>query len=62
MLFRSELQSSRLPQDEDENVSALEVPYGDIPGMMADGAFKDSKTFAALAWLMAREGIPPRVH
>ncbi len=62
LFLADDLQNSRLPQDEDENVSAVEVPYGDVPGMMADGAFRDSKTFAALAWLMAREGIPPRVR
>ena len=53
------LSSSSLPQDEDEDVLAREVPLGDIPRLMARGAFRDAKTFAALAWLMAREGMPP---
>ena len=53
------LSPSRLPQDEDENVLAVELPLGEIPRRMAEGAFRDSKTFAALAWLMAREGLRP---
>ena len=53
------LTPSRLPQDEDENVLAVELPLGEIPRRMAEGAFRDSKTFAALAWLMAREGLRP---
>lgn len=61
-LFLAEgLTSSSLPQDEDENVSSQEVPYQEIPRLMAQGVFDDSKTFAALAWLMAREGIRPVV-
>ena len=59
-LFLAEgLTASSLPQDEDENVSTVEVSLRDIPGMMAEGVFRDSKTFAALAWLMAREGLRP---
>lgn len=53
------LSSSPLPQDDDENVSCEEIDIADIPRMMADGVFRDAKTFAALAWLMAREGIKP---
>ena len=57
-LFVAEgLTAASLPQDEDENVSVREIPYEEIPGLMAGGAFRDSKTFAALAWLMAREGM-----
>ena len=59
-LFLAEgLTESTLPQDEDENVSAREVPYAEIPRLMAEGAVRDAKTFAALSWLMAREGIKP---
>lgn len=59
-LFVAEgLSSSSLPQDEDEDVSVREIPVADLPRLMAEGAFRDSKTFAALAWLMAREGLRP---
>ena len=57
-LFCAEgLESASLPQDEDENVSVCEVKFSDIPGMIKDGKIRDSKTFAALSWLMAREAI-----
>ena len=55
------LTPSRLPQDDDENVSVVELPLKDIPGRLAEGTFRDSKTFAAMAWLMAREGLRPGV-
>ena len=59
-IFAAEgLSASSLPQDEDEDVSVREVPFGEIPRLMARGAFRDSKTFAALAWLMAKEGMVP---
>ncbi|MBR1673237.1 MAG: NUDIX hydrolase [Fretibacterium sp.] len=59
-LFVAEgLTASSLPQDEDENVSAREVPCGDIPRLLAEGAIRDAKTFAALSWLMARKGMRP---
>ncbi len=61
ILFLAEgLTPSRLPQDEDEDVSVAEIPLEDIPIRMAEGAFRDSKTYAALAWLMAREGLRPQ--
>lgn len=50
---------SRLPQDEDEDVSVAELPLEDVPRRLAEGVFRDSKTYAALAWLMAREGLKP---
>lgn len=53
------LEKSSLPQDEDENVSTCEILYKDIPEMLSSGKIRDSKTFAALAWLMAKEGIVP---
>ena len=55
----SELEPSDLPQDEDENVSTVEIAYNEIPAMLTDGRIQDSKTFAALSWLMAKEGITP---
>ena len=59
-LFLAEgLTESSLPQDEDENVSRVEVPVADLPRLMAEGAFRDSKTFAALAWLMAEKALRP---
>ncbi|MBQ7544375.1 MAG: NUDIX hydrolase [Synergistaceae bacterium] len=59
-LFLAEnLTESSLPQDEDENVSVVEVKFSDIPIMIREGKIRDSKTFAALSWLMAKEGIAP---
>lgn len=59
-LFLAEgLTRSSLPQDEDENVSVVEVKLTDIPKMIREGKIRDSKTFAALSWLMAKEGIVP---
>lgn len=59
-LFAAEdLEESSLPQDEDENVSVFEVAFKDIPAMIKNGKIRDSKTFAALSWLMAKEGIAP---
>ena len=49
------LENSSLPQDEDENVSVVEVPLSDIPVIIKDGKIRDSKTFAALSWLMAKD-------
>ena len=51
------LEKSSLPQDEDENVSVIELALSDIPKMIREGKIRDSKTFAALSWLMAKEGI-----
>lgn len=59
LYLAEELTPSRLPQDDDENVSVVELSLRDIPGRLAEGAFRDSKTFAAMAWLMAREGLRP---
>ena len=61
LYLAEELTPSRLPQDDDENVSVVELPLKDIPGRLAEGTFRDSKTFAAMAWLMAREGLRPGV-
>ena len=59
-LFLAEgLTEASLPQDEDENVSVCEVKITDIPAMIREGKIRDSKTFAALSWLMAKEGIAP---
>lgn len=57
-LFIAEgLEKSSLPQDEDENVSVVEVSLKDIPAMIKDGNIRDSKTFAALSWLMAEKRL-----
>ena len=59
-LFLAEgLEKSFLPQDEDENVSVVEIKFSEIPIMIKEGKIRDSKTFAALSWLMAKEGIEP---
>jgi ADP-ribose pyrophosphatase len=59
LFLASDLEESSLPQDEDENVSVVEVALNDIPLMIREGKIRDSKTFAALSWLMAKEGIAP---
>ncbi len=59
LFLAEELSMSSLPQDEDENVSVCEVSLNDIPAMIREGKIRDSKTFAALSWLMAKEGIAP---
>ena len=53
------LTRTSLPQDDDENVSVCEVKLSDVPTMIREGKIRDSKTFAALSWLMAKEGIAP---
>ena len=59
-LFLAEgLTRSSLPQDEDENVSVFEVALSEVPKMIREGKIRDSKTFAALSWLMAKEGMSP---
>ena len=54
-----DLRDSRLPQDDDEHVKVVEIPCLEIPGALASGAVKDSKTFAALSWLMAWMRLKP---
>ncbi|MBR2209780.1 MAG: NUDIX hydrolase [Synergistaceae bacterium] len=54
------LEASSLPQDEDENVSVVELPFDEIPNMIKNGKIRDSKTFAALSWLMAEKQIGVR--
>ena len=57
LFLAEDLTEASLPQDEDENVSVVEIAFSDIPIMIRDGKIRDSKTFAALSWLMAKEGI-----
>ncbi|MDR1873815.1 MAG: NUDIX hydrolase [Synergistaceae bacterium] len=59
LFLATNLSAARLPQDEDEDVSVEEVRYGDIPDMLARGMFRDAKTFAALSWFMAWQGLRP---
>ena len=61
LYLASGLEKSALPQDEDENVSVCEIDLHDIPKMIREGKIRDSKTFAALSWLMAKEGIAPEL-
>ncbi len=61
LYLAEDLTESSLPQDEDENVSVVEIAFSDIPIMIREGKIRDSKTFAALSWLMAKEGIAPAV-
>jgi len=63
VLFLAEnLRESRLPQDDDEYVSTVEIPCTEIPALLAGGAVRDSKTFAALSWLMAWKGLKPVIQ
>lgn len=63
VLFLAEdLRESRLPQDDDECVVTAEIPCAEIPAFLASGAVRDSKTFAALSWLMAWKGMKPVIH
>lgn len=59
LFLAEDLTEASLPQDEDENVSVVEIAFRDIPIMIRDGKIRDSKTFAALSWFMAKEGIAP---
>ena len=59
LFLAQDLTEASLPQDEDENVSVVEIAFNDRPIMIRDGKIRDSKTFAALSWLMAKEGIAP---
>jgi ADP-ribose pyrophosphatase len=53
-LFLAEnLSASSLPQDEDEDVKTVEVPYKEIPSLLMNGLIRDGKTFAALSWFLA---------
>ena len=53
---------SKLPQDEDEDVAKVKIPCYEVPGLLAGGAVRDSKTFAALSWLMAWKGLKPIIQ
>ncbi len=59
LFLAEDLERSALPQDEDENVSVVEIALPDIPAAIREGKIRDSKTFAALSWLMAKEGVAP---
>ncbi|MDR1732149.1 MAG: NUDIX hydrolase [Synergistaceae bacterium] len=59
LFLATDLRAARLPQDEDEDISTLELRGEDVPEMLAKGAFRDSKTFAALTWFMAWRGMKP---
>lgn len=61
IFIAEDLTSSSLPQDDDEDVKVKEIAYSEIPKLMSDGAIRDSKTYAALAWLMAKENIAPLI-
>ena len=59
LFLAGDLQESRLPQDYDENVRTETIPCAEVPALLASGAVGDSKTFAALSWLMAWKGLKP---
>jgi ADP-ribose pyrophosphatase len=56
LFLAEDLSASSLPQDDDEDVKTVEVAYDEIPALLAKGAVRDGKTFAALSWFMAMEG------
>jgi len=51
---------SRRPQDDDEDVRCVEVPFEDVVPLLSKGAVRDAKTFAALSWYLALVGATPR--
>ena len=54
ILFVAEnLSPSKLNQDEDEELSTVEIPVTEIPNLLKTGAIKDGKTWAALVWFLA---------
>ena len=57
-----DLRESKLSQDEDEDVAKVKTPCSEIPDLLACGAVRDSKTFAALSWLMAWKGLKPVIQ
>jgi len=59
LFLAGDLRESSLPQDDDENVRTVKIPCREIPALLAGGSVKDSKTFAALSWLMAWKGLKP---
>jgi len=52
---------SRRPQDDDEDVRAVEVPFEKVAPLLSSGVVRDAKTFAALSWYMALVGASPRI-
>ena len=44
----TELASSQLPQDEDEDVRVVPVPLGEVPNLIRQGRIRDAKSIAAL--------------
>ena len=59
LFLAEDLRESKLPQDDDEYVRAVTISCGEIPSLLAGGAVRDAKTFAALSWLMAWRGLRP---
>jgi ADP-ribose pyrophosphatase len=57
LFLAEDLSASSLPQDDDEDVKTVEVPYDKIPSLLAEGAVRDTKTFAALSWFLAWRGL-----
>ncbi|NLL37916.1 MAG: NUDIX hydrolase [Fretibacterium sp.] len=53
LFLATELSASSLPQDEDENIETVEISCSELPQKLAQGVFRDAKTFAALTWLVA---------
>jgi len=47
------LKPSKLKLDDDEELSAVEIPVAEIPNLLKSGAIKDGKTWAALVWFLA---------
>lgn len=39
-------------REEGEDIQVVDIPYGDIPNMLANGAMQDAKTVIGLQWWM----------
>ncbi|MCL1940740.1 MAG: NUDIX hydrolase [Synergistaceae bacterium] len=52
LFIAKNLSPSKLEHDEDEELSAVEVPVLEIPALLKSGAIKDGKTWAALVWFL----------
>ena len=53
------VKSSR-PQDTDEDVRVVEVPFEEVVPLLSSGKIRDAKTFAAISWFLGLVGAAPR--
>lgn len=55
LFFASGLVESRLEPDDDEFIRVVPVKKEEIPALLESGRIRDAKTFAALAWYLAKK-------